>query len=148
MRRVATLVRQMRVGPVLAGEDGDLAEAPAGSIEDGEDPAAAALREVMEETGLRLTRLEPVARPYAMPSVSTERLVLFLGEYAVADRVATGGGLADEGEQLVVEEVALADLAAQAEAGTLRDMKTLVLVLFLMLRRPELFASGGGADAV
>ena len=144
VRRVALLVRQRRVGPILAGEDGDLAEAPAGGIEAGEDPAATAVREALEEAGLRLSHLEPAACPYTMPSLSTERLFLYHAAYREGDRVAAGGGLASEGEQLVVEEVALADLAAQAKAGALRDMKTLVLVLTLMLRRPELFASGGG----
>ncbi len=142
VRRVALTVRQRRVGPVLVGEPGDLAEAPAGGIEGGEqpeDPAAAALREALEEAGVRLRALEPVGCPYTMPSISTERLYLYLATYEAADRVAAGGGLAGEGEQLLVEEVALADLAADAAAGTLRDLKTLVLVLTLQLRRPELF---------
>ena len=146
-RRVALLVRQMRVGPVLVGEDGEVAEVPAGGIEEGEDPAAAALREVLEEAGLRLLSLDPVARPYTMPSISTERLHLYLAVYGESDRVAAGGGVAIEGEQLVVEEVPLTALAADARAGTLRDLKTLVLVLALQLRQPELFAAEheGGA---
>ena len=148
LRRVATLVRQIRVGPVLNGESGDVAEAPAGGIEDREDPAAAALREVLEETGLRLRALEAVAAPYTMPSVSTERLHLYLAEYREGDRIASGGGLAIEGEQLVIAEVPLADLGRQARDGTLPDMKTLVLVLALLLRRPELFATEGGASFI
>ncbi len=137
-RRVALLVVQMRVGPIGAGLPGLLAEAPAGGLDD-DEPEAAAIREAFEETGLRLRTLEPIGSPFTMPSISTERLHLFLAPYAPKDRVAAGGGLAHEGEQLTIEEVPLSDLAARAAAGTLDDLKTLVLVQALMLRQPHLF---------
>ena len=138
-RRVALLVRQPRVGPAYWGEPPDLDEAPAGGL-DGADPEVTALREALEEAGVRLMRLERVAHAYSMPSISSERLWLYLAPYAAADRVADGGGLHEEGEQIRVLEVPLADLASGARAGTLADLKTLVLVQALMLRRPELFA--------
>ncbi len=89
---------------------------------------------------MRLGALETVACLYPMPSVSTERIHLFLAPYAASDRIAAGGGLPDEDEQVAVKEVALADLATEAVAGSLADMKTIVLLQALQLRRPELFA--------
>lgn len=141
VRRTALLVRQARVGPAWHGGDGLLVEAPAGGL-DGDTPEETARREAMEEAGVRLGPLEPVACTFSMPSVSSERLHLFLAPYCAADRVAAGGGLADEGEQVAVLEVGLAKLAAEAGDGTLSDMKTLLLVMALQLRRPELFTSG------
>ena len=137
-RRVAVLVRQVRAGPMFWGDRPDIAEAPAGGI-DGEDPRAAALREVLEEAGLRLIDLELVTRAYSMPGISSERLWLYLAPFTAGDRVGDGGGLAHEGEQIAVEEVSLADLAAAAMAGRLDDLKTLALVQALQLRRPDLF---------
>ncbi|CAA2155932.1 GDP-mannose pyrophosphatase NudK [Methylobacterium brachiatum] len=139
-RRVALLVRQSRVGPAFWGEPPALDEAPAGGL-DGGEPEETAIREAMEEAGLRLARLEPVAHAYSMPSVSSERLWLYLAPYTQADRVGPGGGLPSEGEQVEVLELPLATLAEQVRSGHLADLKTLVLVQALMLRRPELFTA-------
>lgn len=139
-RRVALLVRQARVGPAFWGESAEFDEAPAGGL-DGGAPEATAIREAMEEAGVRLRRLEPVAHAYSMPSVSSERLWLYLAPYESADRVGSGGGLHAEGEQVLVVEVPLAALADQARTSRLPDLKTLVLVQALMLRAPALFAA-------
>ncbi|MCJ2133769.1 NUDIX hydrolase [Methylobacterium sp. J-026] len=139
-RRVALLVRQARVGPAFWGEPPDLDEAPAGGL-DGGEPEATAIREAMEEAGVRLQQLERVAHAYSMPSVSSERLWLYLAPYGQADRVASGGGLHAEGEQVLPVEVPLAALAEAARSGRLPDLKTLVLVQALMLRSPGLFTA-------
>ncbi|GEP03837.1 NUDIX domain-containing protein [Methylobacterium oxalidis] len=137
-RRVAVLVRQVRAGPMFWNDRPDLAEAPAGGL-DGEDPRAAALREVLEETGLRLAELDLVGRAYSIPGVSTERLWLYLAPFTAGDRVTEGGGLAHEGEQITVEEVSLVQLGTAATGGRIDDLKTLALVQALLLRRPDLF---------
>jgi nudix-type nucleoside diphosphatase (YffH/AdpP family) len=139
-RRVALLVRQARVGPAFWGEPADLDEAPAGGL-DGGEPEATAIREAMEEAGVRLRQLVRVHHGYSMPSVSSERLWLYLAPYGQADRVASGGGLHAEGEQVLPVEVPLAELADAARSGRLPDLKTLVLVQALMLRHPELFTA-------
>jgi nudix-type nucleoside diphosphatase (YffH/AdpP family) len=138
-RRVAILVRQFRVPVFMVNQAEDTLEAIAGILES-DDPFACARREAMEEAGLRLTRLEPVASAWTMPGVSTECMHLYLAPYAEADRVGPGGGLAQEHEDTRVMELTLSGLAALADAGRLDDMKTLVLVQTLRLRRPDLFA--------
>jgi len=138
-RRVATLVTQMRPALMFACGLETLTEAPAGLLEEGEDPGDCARREALEETGLRLRELEPLGALWPMPGLSTERMHLFLAPYAAVDRVAAGGGLAAEHEDIVVEEVPLADLAKAVDAGTLPDLKTAFLVLHLRQRHPQLF---------
>jgi nudix-type nucleoside diphosphatase (YffH/AdpP family) len=137
-RRTALLVRQFRA-PVLAsaGEE-SLLEAIAG-LTDGEDPDAAARREALEETGVQLKALEPVAYLWTMPGLSTERMHLYLAPYGRANRVGKGGGAKGEHEDITVVEMPLAELAVMADAGALCDMKTFALVQTLRLRRPELF---------
>ena len=138
-RRIALLVRQLRTPTLYAAGIATLIEAPAGLIDAGEDGATAATREAMEEVGLRLAALEPIGRVWTMPGVSAERMSLFLGAFTQADRVAQGGGVATEHEDIEVIELPLAELAAMADAGTLTDLKTFTLVQTLRLRRPELF---------
>jgi nudix-type nucleoside diphosphatase (YffH/AdpP family) len=137
-RKVALVVRQPRAPLLYAAGESDLVEAVAGLIEDGEDAAASARREAMEEVGVRLASVDFVCTAWTMPGVSTERMDLFLAEYSQADRVARGGGVDDE--MIEVVEMPLDDLAAIADRGEAVDMKTLVLIQALRLRRPELFA--------
>lgn len=137
-RRVATVIRQFRAPVRIVGDEGFVLEAAAGRL-DGEEPEACARREAMEEAGLRVDRLEPVARIYSLPAMSTERVSLFLAPYAAEDRVAEGGGLAEEQEEIAVIEMPLAELARLADAGELVDAKLMLLVQTLRLRRPDLF---------
>lgn len=139
-RRVALLVRAFRAPLLWAGYgDGRLTEALAGVIDGDEAPEAAARREAMEEAGLKIAALEPVATAFPSPGVSTERITLYLAAYRTEDRVGGGGGAAGEHENLKVLEIGLAELAAKLVEGELRDMKTITLVLALQVRRPELF---------
>jgi nudix-type nucleoside diphosphatase (YffH/AdpP family) len=140
-RRRAVLVRQFRAPVYLASGEPVLLEAIAGML-DGEDAALTVRREALEEAGLRLESLEPVCEVWPSPGVMTERVSLFLAPYRLSDRVAAGGGLADEHEDIEVVELPLGDLANLADDGQLVDMKTLALVQTLRLRRPELFGTG------
>ncbi|QGY02645.1 NUDIX hydrolase [Methylobacterium mesophilicum SR1.6/6] len=141
-RRVATLVSQFRAPVLYAGGPPSHVEVPAGLLDEGA-PEDEARREAMEETGLRLTRLEFVVSAWSMPGISTERMDLFLAAYGAADRTGMGGGLAAEGEAVAVHEIPLPELAAMSRRGALTDMKSLTLLFALQLRRPDLFADRG-----
>lgn|SRR5512143_3466314 len=138
-RRCALLVSLPRAAVIWAGGPPELAEAPAGMIDD-EDAEDTVRREALEEAGVRLGRLEPVGSPFSSPGVSSERIDLFLAEYALRDRVGEGGGLADEQERITVMEVPLDQLWTWVVQRKIEDLKTLALVLALRVRRPELFA--------
>lgn len=138
IRRTALLVSLPR-GPVIwAKGPPELIEAIAGMIDD-ESPQTAVRREALEEAGVELHALEPVGAAYASPGVSSERLQLFLAPYALSDRVAAGGGLAEEHELITVLEVPLDELWARVEDHRIEDLKTLTLALALRVRRPDLF---------
>lgn len=138
-RRVALLVSLPRAPLIVAGESELLIEAPAGIVDGQESGEAAARREAEEETGVVLRQLEPLGAIWTMPGISTERMSLFLAAYEAGDRVSQGGGLAEENENITVLELPLGELARRADAGLLTDMKTLLLVQTLRLRRPDLF---------
>ena len=139
VRRVALLARMPRPGPLFNGEEPLILEACAGIIDPGESPDVCARREAMEELGVRLEALEPLGRTYPGPGVSSEIISLYLAPYAAADRTHAGGGLASENEEIEVLELPLAALARQCDAGEIRDLKTLAMILALRVRRPDLF---------
>ena len=137
VRRVALTIRESRAAVLLLG-GAALPEGIAG-VSDTESAAETARREALEEAGVRLHAVEAVGRVWMTPSTSTERVHLFLGEYCAGDRVAAGGGLAEEQEHVEVHEVPLAELWDQVVGGEIADAKTYMLLHALRLRRPELF---------
>jgi nudix-type nucleoside diphosphatase (YffH/AdpP family) len=142
VRRTALIVSLFRAPAFDRYGTEAVEEACAGMIETTAGPAdepGTVRREAMEELGLRLGDLEFVARVWSSPGVSAERVGLYLAAYQPADRIAAGGGLAEEHEDIRVIERPLAKMAEQADAGLIVDLKLLTLLLALRARRPELF---------
>jgi len=137
-RRTAMLVRQLRVPVYVAAGEELLLEAIAGMVDES-DASATVRRESLEEAGLQLGDLEFVANAWPSPGFLTERVALYLAPYRAQDRIAAGGGLAEEHEEIEVVELPLDELATLADRGALTDMKTLCLVQTLRLRHGDLF---------
>jgi nudix-type nucleoside diphosphatase (YffH/AdpP family) len=133
-RNCAILTTQFRY-PTLEKGPGWLTEIPAGMVESGETPEACIRREVREESGYEIARLEPIGTFYLSPGGSSERTILYYAEVTDAGRVGPGGGQASEGEDIRVVEVPIDELERDALAGRLADAKTLVAILWLMASR-------------
>ncbi len=113
------LVRQYRSG---AGRE--TLEIPAGTLEEGEDPALCAVRELKEETGYSAARWEPLGYFFSSPGFCTERMFLFL-----ARQLADGTATPEEDESITVEWMPLAQAVDAIERGEIVDGKTMVGVL-------------------
>jgi ADP-ribose pyrophosphatase len=111
------MVRQYR--HATGGER--LLEVPAGKLDPGESPAAAARRECEEETGLRPARLEPLGYLWTTPGFTDEKIHLFL-----ARELAPGRQDLQDDEELSVERLPLAEALSLALEGGLDDGKSIV----------------------
>lgn len=102
------LVRQYRHG--VAQESIEL---PAGALEPGEDPDAAAARELLEETGYSSQRWSRIAVLATDPSRQTAHAHF----YCALDAVRVRAPELDEGEELTVQLVSPAALFELIERG-------------------------------
>jgi nudix-type nucleoside diphosphatase (YffH/AdpP family) len=126
-RRTIVLVSQFRYPAFVNGHDDLLLEVPAGLLDDAE-PETRIRAEVEEETGFRVKTVRKIFDAFMSPGSVTERLHFFVGEYGPGDRVSAGGGEADEGEDIAVEEVTIEDALAMIQTGAIRDAKTIMLL--------------------
>ena len=140
VRRTALLVRQFRPPLFYAVGLEHTLEVIAGGLQT-DDPGECIRREALEEAGLRLRDLEHVLTGLTMPGVSTMRIELYLAAYSQEDRIGTGGGLAEEREDISVVEMSLPDLARLVDGGKNVDLTTAFLLQTLRCRRPELFVA-------
>jgi len=131
-RRTIVLVSQFRYPAFVNGHDDLLLEVPAGLLDDAE-PEIRIRAEVEEETGFRVRAVRKIFDAFMSPGSVTERLHFFVGEYAPGDRVSAGGGEADEGEDIAVEEVTIEDALAMIGSGAIRDAKTIMLLQYAAL---------------
>jgi nudix-type nucleoside diphosphatase (YffH/AdpP family) len=132
-RRSVILVRQLRVPPVLNGDDGFMIETPAGLL-DKDDPLTAIVREAMEETGYRIDRADYLFDAYMSPGTLTEKVSFFAAEIDVTRKAGKGGGLEEEGEDIEILEIPLADAYEMIGTGKICDGKTIMLLQWAMMR--------------
>ena len=114
------MVRQYRK-PV----EQELLEVPAGLLEPGEEPEAAARRELQEETGYTAQRIEQLVQFFTSPGFCDEEMHTFLAMDLVAGRPNP-----DEDEQIELVPVPLADVPEMIRRGEIRDGKSIAALLF------------------
>ncbi|HET9401907.1 MAG TPA: NUDIX hydrolase [Candidatus Acidoferrales bacterium] len=114
------LVRQYRhtVGDFLW-------EIPAGRIERGESPLAAAKRELAEETGYRARRLKLLMDVYPTPGFVAEHMYLY-----AATGLTAGGTNFDADERIETRPFPLATLLRMIRARKIHDAKSVAGILF------------------
>ena len=132
-RRTVLLTAQFRYPAYVNGHpDGMLIEAAAGLLDD-DAPEVAIRREATEELGVVVGELRHVFDLYMSPGSVTERVHFYVAAYSPADRVAAGGGLAEEGEDIEVLEIPADDAVRMVADGRIVDGKTVILLQWAAL---------------
>jgi ADP-ribose pyrophosphatase len=128
-----TFVNQFKY-PTCAKDSGWMTETVAGMIDGDETPEHAIRREIEEEAGYVISRVEHISTFYVSPGGSSERIVLFYVEVALDQKTATGGGLASENEDIQVIELTIGEALAQVASGQIADAKTILGIFWLNTR--------------
>ncbi|MBB5754288.1 NUDIX domain-containing protein [Prosthecomicrobium pneumaticum] len=132
-RGTVLLVRQFRFPAFRRGHDEPLLEACAGLL-DADDPAGCAKKEAEEELGIRLTDVAFAMAAFMSPGSVTERLHLFTARYRPEDRIGTGGGHVEEGEDIEAVELPFETALAMIDTGEICDGKTVMLLQHIALK--------------
>ena len=107
-----------------------LIELPAGRIEPGEAPLAAAKRELIEETGFRARRWSRLVRYYASPGFLAETMQVFL-----AEEISAGVAQPEPDEKITLLHLPLSEVLTMIEQGKILDGKTILSVLLFDRQR-------------
>jgi ADP-ribose pyrophosphatase len=113
------LIRQYRYAI-----DDYILEAPAGALEAGEDPLAAAGRELIEETGFAAATIEPRGYIITTPGYTDEKIYL----YEASGLTPSQRYVKDEDEVIEVVDIRVQDLNRMVREGKIVDAKTICLI--------------------
>lgn len=129
------LTRQFRLPTFINGnETGMMIEACAGLL-DRDNLEDCIRRETEEETGYQVKDVRKIFEAYMSPGSVTEILHFFIAEYSREMKVAEGGGLEHEQENIEVLEMGIDEAMAMVENGGIRDAKTIMLLQYVKLRQ-------------
>lgn len=117
--KTVALVRQYRHA---AGKY--LLEIPAGSLDEGESPETAAIRELEEEIGVTAAKLEKTAEFYVSPGFLTEKMFVFLA----TELTETSQNLESD-ELIEIERLSFPQAFDLIRNGQIADAKTIVGLL-------------------
>ena len=135
------LVEQVRAGPLGRGDPNPWQlEAIAGRIDPGETPEDAARREAVEEAGLTLGPLLPVASYYASPGAKTEFLYSYVAITQLPDGAAGVFGVAEEAEDIRGHLISFDQAMALVTSGEVQNAPLLLTLLWLQRERGRLRA--------
>jgi nudix-type nucleoside diphosphatase (YffH/AdpP family) len=132
-QRTVILTRQFRLPTYVNGNaSGMLIEVCAGLL-DTDNPEDCIRRETEEETGYRISHVQKVFEAYMSPGSVTEIVHCFIAEYASDMKVAGGGGVDHEEENIEVLEVDIDSAMQMIKTGEIRDGKTILLLQHVKL---------------
>ncbi len=115
------MVRQFRHGTEETG-----LEIPGGVVESGEDPAKAAARELLEETGYTAEEIVPLGKVAPNPALQDNWCFSFLAR----DARKTDVQMLDAGEDIDVLEIDPAEIRALVESGEINHGVVVVALAF------------------
>jgi len=135
IQRTVILTKQFRMPTYKDGhEDGMMIEVPAGLL-DGDEPEVCIKKEVLEETGYAIDQVEKVLTLYSSPGAISEKITYFIAAYTPKMKVASGGGVETETEDIEVLEMDFDQAITMIQNNKIIDVKTVVLLQYALINK-------------
>ncbi|MEH6631978.1 MAG: NUDIX domain-containing protein [Halopseudomonas aestusnigri] len=131
------LIEQFRAGAYAAAVDPWLIEVVAGIIEQGETAEDLAHREVMEESGCQIGKLEKIGTFLMTPGGSSETITLFCGE-VLNQEIKNSYGLDHEGEDICTHKIKASESYKLMHTGKITNAITAIALQWLELNNERI----------
>lgn len=132
------LVKQFRY-PIANREPENILEIVAGKMDEEETPEQSMCREIMEEVGYKIEESDLTHKKsvYISPGYSTEQIHIFLVRVNDSMKIANGGGVETEQENLEIVEMGVGEFMLACREGKIADAKTLISANQLLISSVE-----------
>jgi ADP-ribose pyrophosphatase len=126
-RDAVVLVEQFRY-PAYENGPGWILELPAGIYLPDKDktPERTMWRELQEEIGYEVNKLQHINTFYLSPGGSSERLYLYYASISLENDTGPGGGIPEEGEDIHRLTFKVGEALAKVDKGEIVDAKTII----------------------
>ncbi len=125
------LTRQFRY-PINEKVNEPILEILAGKVDEGEQPLQTAIREAEEETGYRIKNdhIQLLMSCFSTPGYSSECFYIYYATVTHSDKIAKGGGLEEENENIEVIEMEVDEFIELVKNAEIKDAKTYIAGLY------------------
>lgn len=130
------LLEQFRVGALQEKNGPWQFELVAGIVEEGESSEQVARRESQEEAGCTPSLLIPIFDYLVSPGGTDEKMSLYCG-IVNAERMSGVYGLAQEGEDIRLQKLSLADAVKGINDGLINNAATMLAIQWLELHKSD-----------
>ncbi len=132
-KREVVLIRQFRLAAMLYDRMSEgLIEVCAGLVNDN-DPRATIIKEIEEEVGFHIEKVDFHFKGFASPGAKTEMIYFFTAAYDDNTQKSAGGGLKEEQEDIEVIYMDFDDAYNMIFTQEIIDQKTITLLLYAKL---------------
>jgi len=135
-KKSVIMIRQFRY-PAFSNnkKEGWLLEIVAGVVENGHDPKKTIIKEIYEEVGYEVHNVDHILTFYTSPGGSSEKVFLYFAEIHEELKIADGGGLDSETEDIQIVEIPLKDALNLLDSNVIIDAKTIIALQWLKNNR-------------
>jgi len=134
-KRKIILIKQFRF-PVYTKEKENswTWEIVAGMVDAGHSPKESIIREIAEETGYHVSKVDHLFYFYPTPGGSNEKVHLYYAEVDEKDKKFSGGGVTSEGEDILAKEFSYTDAFEMMDSGEIIDAKTIIALQWFITK--------------